>query len=336
MRGKTFITCIALLRMSLRCLRMWGLRLEAERISMTENLEYFKVFYYTARYGSLTRAANELNISQPAVSQSLKQLEKSLGVILFQRAAKGVTLTAEGQLLFSHVRKGYEQIEQGIEKLRRMQNLEIGEVHIGASDMTLQYYLLPYLEKFHEKYPQVKVVVTNAPTPETLELLKAGKIDFGVVSEPFDRLPDIDSKAVKEIEDVFVAGRRFISYKNRTMDLQELENLPVISLENNTSSRSYMDKFLGENGVELKPEFELATSDMIVQFALRSLGVGCVVRDFAESALNEGLLFELRFNKMIPKRHFCVVTDAKAIISSAAKGLLEIMDNDGDGTGRLK
>lgn len=293
---------------------------------MTENLEYFKVFYYTARYGSLTRAANELNISQPAVSQSLKQLEKSLGAVLFQRAAKGVTMTAEGQLLFSYVRKGYEQIEQGVEKLRQMQNLEIGEVHIGASDMTLQFYLLPFLERFHEKYPEIKVIVTNAPTPETLELLKAGKIDFGVVSEPFEQDADIVAKQVREIEDVFVAGRRFISYKNKTMDLQELEKMPVISLENNTSTRSYMDAFLAENGVVLKPEFELATSDMIVQFALRSLGVGCVVKDFAKEALEEGLLFELRFNKMIPKRHFSVVTDPKAMLSSAAKGLLEIME----------
>ena len=140
--------------------RAWG-------VKMIENLEYFKVFYYTARLGSVTKAASELAISQPAVSQSLKQLEKSLGVSLFQRAARGVRLTAEGQLLFSYVEKGYEQIELGVEKLRQMQNLELGEVHIGASDMTLQFYLLPYLEKFHEQYPDIKVNVTNAPTPDS-------------------------------------------------------------------------------------------------------------------------------------------------------------------------
>lgn len=295
-------------------------------LRMIENLEYYRAFYYTARLGSVTRAANELAISQPAVSQSLKQLEKSLGVRLFQRAARGVRLTAEGQLLFSHVEKGYEQIRLGVEKLRQMQNLELGEVHIGASDMTLQFYLLPYLEKFHERYPDIKVLVTNAPTPETLQLLRAGKIDFGVVSTPFAQSEDILSAGVREIEDVFVAGRRFISYKNRMLDLKDLERLPMIFLEGNTSTRSYMDEYLAQNGIVLQPEFELATSGMIVQFALRSLGVGCVVRDFAAEYLESGLLFELRFNQMIPKRNFCVVRDRKGALSAAARKLLDVMD----------
>ena len=109
---------------------------------------------------------------------------------------------------------------------------------------------------------------------------------------------------MREIEDVFVAGRRFISYKNKMLDLQELEKLPLIYLEGSTSTRTYMDAYLSENGVAVQPEFELSTSDMIVQFALRNLGIGCVVREFAMEAVESGLLFELRFNKMIPKRQF--------------------------------
>ena len=292
---------------------------------MIGNLEYFKVFYYTAKLGSVTGAANALSISQPAVSQSLKALERSLGISLFQRAPKGVRLTAEGQLLYSHVEKGYEEIEQGVEKVKQMLNLELGEVHIGASDMTLRFYLLPFLERFHEQYPGIKVSVANAPTPETLHLLRAGKIDFGVVSTPFEQGDDFRVEQVREIEDVFVAGRRFTSYKNRMMDLQELERLPMIFLEGNTSTRTYMDAYLSANGVEVRPEFELSTSDMIVQFALRNLGIGCVVRDFAAEALGSGLLFELRFNKMIPKRQICMVTGRKMPVSVAAGKLLEIM-----------
>ena len=293
---------------------------------MISNLEYFKVFYYTAKYGSVTRAAGELMISQPAVSQSLKQLEKSLGVTLLERSSRGVKLTGEGQLLYSYVEKGYEQIESGVEKVRQMQNMELGEVHIGASDMTLRFYLLPFLEKFHEEYPGIKVIVTNAPTPETLELLQSGKIDFGVVSTPFEKGKDITAFEVREIEDVFVAGRRFISYKNKMLDFQELEKLPMIFLENNTSTRSYMDEYLAQEGIVLRPEFELATSDMIVQFALRNLGVGCVVRDFAAEYLESGMLFELRFNRMIPKRAFSVVRSSRQTLPEAAKRLLEIME----------
>ena len=296
---------------------------------MVGNLEYFKVFYYTAKTGSVTAAANELAISQPAVSQSLKALERSLGVALFRRASRGVRLTGEGQLLYSYVEKGYEEIERGVEKVKQMLNLELGEVHIGASDMTLRFYLLPFLEKFHEQYPGIKVSVANAPTPETLRLLRRGKIDFGVVSTPFEQGEDICMEQVREIEDVFVAGRRFTSYKNRMMDLQELEQLPMIFLEGNTSTRSYMNAYLAGNGVELQPEFELSTSDMIIQFALRNLGIGCVVRDFAADALESGLLFELRFNKMIPKRQICVVTGRKVPFSGAAGKLLNIMSTGG-------
>lgn len=295
---------------------------------MINNLEYYKVFYYVAKHKSLTAAAGELAISQPAVSQSVRQLETSLGVKLFTRASKGVRLTKEGEMLYGYVAKGYEQIMLGEQKVRQMLNLDLGEIHIGASDMTLQYYLLPHLERFHEKYPGIKVVVTNAPTPETLRNLREGIIDFGVVSTPFDAGDEIQAIVVREIEDVFVAGRKFIPYKNRMLDLQELEHMPIICLEGETSSRSYIDNFLRQNHVEIKPEFELATSDMIVQFTLRNLGVGCVVRDFAREYLDSGQLFELRFNQIIPKRHFCVVTDGKNPISAAAQNLLELVYED--------
>ena len=292
---------------------------------MISNLDYYKVFYYVAKCGSVSVAAGELSISQPAVSQAIKQLEQSLGVKLFIRAARGVKLTSEGEALYPYVRDGYQSIEQGVQRIRSMQDLEWGEIHIGASDMTLQFYLLPFLEKFHEEYPGIKVVVTNAPTPETIAILKEGKIDFGVVSTPMEETKGLKVQTVREIEDIFVAGRRFIGYKNRTLDLQELEKLPLILLEKETSTRKYMDDFLAGNGVVINPEFELATSDMIVQFTQRNLGVGCVVRDFAKDKLENGELFELRFNTMIPKRKFAIVTKAGAVLSSAAAGLLTSM-----------
>lgn len=289
---------------------------------MISNLEYYKVFYYVAECGSLTLAAAKLSISQPAVSQALKQLEESLNARLFTRVSRGIRLTKEGETLYFHIKKGYEEIELGENKLRQMLNLERGELRIGASDMTLRFYLLPFLEKYHEQYPHIKVTVTNAPTPETLELLKEGKIDFGVVSTPFKESSELSVMKVKEIEDCFVAGRKFIQYKNRMLDLQELEKLPLISLEKNTSTRTYMDQFLLKNGVEMHPEFELATSDMIVQFTRRNLGVGSVMKEFASEDLESGKLFELRFNKIIPKRKICVVTKTKVSVSRAAQELL--------------
>ncbi len=291
---------------------------------MSGNLEYYKVFYHVAGNGSLTAAAAELSISQPAVSQALKQLESGLGVKLFVRSARGIRLTPEGQLLYDHVKIGYEQILLGEKRLCAMLGLELGELKIGASDMTLKYWLLPLLEKYHEQFPGIKVTVNNAPTPRTVELLKQGKIDFGVVSTPVCGGAEFTVIPVREIEDVFVAGLKFMQYKNHMLDLQELETLPIISLEGETSTRSYMTQFLARSGVELHPEFALATSDMIVQFALRSLGVGSVVRDFAREYLEDGRLFELRFNKIIPKRQMCVIWDGKGTVSQAAEKFLEM------------
>lgn len=292
------------------------------------NLEYYKVFYYVAKHGSLTVAAGKLSVSQPAVSQSMKLLEGQLGVRLFVRGARGVRLTQEGELLFAYVDSAFAQLRQGERRLQQLLDLELGEIRIGASDMTLRFYLLPYLELFHEKYPKIKVRVTNAPTPETIQYLAEEKIDFGVVSAPISVNEELCVRQVREIEDTFVAGRRFAEYQDRRLPLGELEKLPVISLEKNTSTRSYLDSFLQENGVELHPEFELATSDMIVQFAARNLGVGCVMKDFAKEQLSDGTLFELQFVKKIPKRSFCVITRPRAPLSPAAMNLLKLLESE--------
>ncbi len=292
---------------------------------MNVHLEYYRIFYYVAQEGSITAAADILNISQPAVSQSIKQLEDTLGAKLFLRMPKGMKLTAEGEALYGYVKKGYETILQGETVLNSMLNLEQGEIRIGASDMTLKYHLLPFLEAFHKEYPKVKVNVTNGPTPETIQYLKKGKIDFGIVSGPLEKMEEIDAAEVRRIQDVFVAGEHFKQLKDQVHDFSVLEKLPVICLERNTSTRKYIDSLLYNNHVILQPEFELATSDMIVQFTLRNLGVGAVVREFASEYLASGELFELKFSEPIPKRNFCIITSKKVPISKAAAKLLEMI-----------
>lgn len=296
---------------------------------MMANLEYYKVFYHVVKCGSVTQAAGVLSLSQPAVSQSLKQLESALGVVLLKRTSHGITPTAEGRQLFSYVEKGYEQFEAGEKWLLQMRSLERGEITIGASDMTLRFFLLPYLERFHEKYPGIKVYVTNGPTPATMKLLREGKIDFGVVSGPLSREENIGMFPVKKIEDIFVIGKKFSGYAGKTHPLKLLEQLPLITMEKPTSTRKYVQNFLEERGVRINPEFELATSDMIVQFALRNLGVGSVVRDFAAQELAEGTLTELKFEEPVPVRDFLVVTDERSRKSLAASALLEMVRDTG-------
>lgn len=290
---------------------------------MDINLEYYKIFYYVASYKSITIAAEKLSISQPAVSQAVKHLEADLSCTLFVRTPKGVRMTKEGEMLFSYVQRGYETILSGEKKLLEMLNLEKGEICIGASDMTLQFYLLPYLEQFHEKYPKIRVTVTNAPTPETLKHLADGKIDFGIVSTPIEPHPHLKVTAVKEISDIFVAGKKFEHLKGKRLSYHKLEQYPVMCLEGATSTRRYVEEFLATEGVALKPEFELATSDMLIQFAIRNLGIASVVSEFAAEQMKNGTLFALQFDREIPKRQFCIVADDRVPLSAAAAKLLD-------------
>ncbi|MGN0151600.1 MAG: LysR family transcriptional regulator [Wujia sp.] len=292
---------------------------------MNINLEYYKIFYFVARCGSVTKAAGELCLSQPAVSQAVKQLEDNLGVALFVRRSKGVALTAEGETLYSYVSKGYEQILLGERKLMEMLTLESGEIRIGASDMTLQFYLLPYLEMFHRLYPGIKVNVTNAPTPSTIDHLAAGRIDFGVVSTPLEVNDRFQVYRGRKIQDIFVAGERFRELKGRKLAYSELVSYPIICLEQKTSTRRYIDAFLRDNDVVLYPEFELATSAIVTQFAVRNLGIGCVVEDFARDELESGRLFKLEFERDIPERDICVISDRKMPMTKAASALIDLL-----------
>ncbi|SFA80401.1 DNA-binding transcriptional regulator, LysR family [Acetitomaculum ruminis DSM 5522] len=292
---------------------------------MDINYEYYKVFYYVGKTKSITLASEILAITQPAVSQSIKNLEKQLGIKLFSRRSKGMHLTPDGEILFSYVEQGVEHIKKGESKLREILNGEYGEIQIGASDMTLQFYLLPYLEKFYELHPKIKINVTNAPTPLTIKNLREGSIDFGIVSSPFANVSGLDITTVREIQDVFVAGKRFEFLKDKILSYDELKKYPLICLEGNTSSRSYIDSFLRERDVILNPEFELATSYIIVQFALRNVGICSIVEDFAKQLLDSGDIFKLKFNEEIPKRKMCIVTNKKTAMSFAASKLLDML-----------
>lgn len=292
---------------------------------MDINLEYYRVFYQVSRLGSITLAAEQLCISQPAVSQAIKQLEKALNSQLFVRTSKGVRLTQEGEQLYAYVERGLETILDGERMLKRMQELDTGEVRIGASDMTLQFYLLPYLEAFHEDYPKVKVIVSNAPTPETMTSLLEDRIDFGVVSTPLEAEYEVERIPVRPIRNVFVAGDKFSYLRGKKLDYKILETMPCIFLEGNTSTRTFTDEYLEARGVKVEPEFELATSDMIVQFALRNLGIGCVVEDFAAEKLETGELFCLEFEDEMPMRQMCIVIDKRSPMSPAGRKLLDMM-----------
>ena len=295
---------------------------------MNINLDYYRIFYMVASTGKITSAAEELHITQPAVSQAIHTLEEEMGVSLFRRSRRGVEMTEAGNVLFHYVAEGLAAFENGERKVEGLKALDYGELSIGASDMTLQYYLLPYLEKYHTLYPNIKIHVTNAPTPLTIQHMMAGAIDFGVVSTPIEADSRIAIHETRDIRDVFIAGPKYDFLRAKTLSYKDLTKYPIICLENKTSTRKYVDSFLATKGIVLQPEFELATSNMIVQFVTQNLGIGCVVSDFAARFEKQDRVFELKFRGEIPKRKFCIITDTRQELSTAAKKLLELLQQD--------
>ncbi len=294
---------------------------------MDINLERYRTFYHVVKAGSISAAAQALCISQPAVSQAVKQLERHLGGQLFFRTAKGIKLTPEGQVLFQYIEQGYALMQMAEDKFAEVLNLEAGEIRIGASDMTLRFFLLPHLESFHKLHPKVKIRVTNGPTPEVMRSLKKGLIDFGVISLPAAADKSLHIVEAAEIQDCFVAGNRFKAISDMPLSFMELAGYPLIMLEKNTSTRNYIDALANKQGVELNPDIELATSDLIVQFAERGLGIACVVRSFAEEAIARGDLFEIRLNEDIPPRKLGILTQKDMPLSPSARRFLELVNS---------
>ncbi|CAG7620033.1 HTH-type transcriptional regulator YofA [Paenibacillus solanacearum] len=289
---------------------------------MIANMEWYRVFYTVGKIGNISKAAEELFLTQPAVSHTIKQLEKKLGGQLFFRTSKGVKLTAEGDLLFKYIEQAYHFMETGERKIGEMHQLMAGEVKIGAGDTLCRHYLLPHLESFHRDFPAIRLQVTNRTTLETLALLKEGHIDFGIVNLPLED-KQIHVREGMAIQDGFVAGVRYREQlADRAVSLQELLEYPLILLERGSSTRRYVDRYAESQGVQLRPEFELGSVDLLLQFAGIGLGVACVITDFIGDELRSGKLFEVRLDTPIPPRRIGLITLKDVPVSAAAQRLM--------------
>ncbi|MFH5184992.1 LysR family transcriptional regulator [Paenibacillus sp. TAB 01] len=288
------------------------------------NLEWYKVFYQAALTGSLSKAAEALYITQPAVTHSIKQLEQHLGGQLFFRTSKGVQLTEEGRVLFRYIEQAFNFITTGEQKLAELHDLMSGEIKIGAGDTLCRHYLLPYLQSFHARYPDIKIQVTNRTSPETIKLLKEGRIDLGIVHLPVqeDRIHIRESLV---IQDCFAAGESYRELEGRPIPLSELNRFPLILLEQGSSTRAYIDAYAASHGVTLKPEIELGSIDLLAEFAKTGLGIACIIQNFAGPELNAGDagLFEIRLEPPIPPRKVGIVTLKDVPLSAAAKRFID-------------
>ncbi|SFE79741.1 DNA-binding transcriptional regulator, LysR family [Paenibacillus catalpae] len=292
---------------------------------MEVNLEWYRVFYWIAKTGSLSKAAEQLHITQPAVSHTVKQLEGTLGGQLFFRTPKGVTLTTEGAVLLQYIEQALQSVQIGEKAIAEMNHLNTGEIAIGASDTLCKHYLLPYLEQFHEQHPGVRVRVTNRTTPETLGLLKEGKIDFGIVSLPvIDK--QIDIRESTPLRDCFVGGKSYQSLAGGPpLSLEQLSQNPLLLLEAGSNTRRYLDDYAASHEITFTPEFELGSVDLLVQFARSGFGLALVIRNYVLEELERGDLFEIPLIQPLPGRHIGIATLRGIPLSAATKSFLSLL-----------
>ncbi len=289
------------------------------------NLEQYKAFFYTVKYGNISKASEQLYITQPAVSRSIKQLEESLKCALFFRTSKGVKLTPEGEILYKYIEQAFSFIEAGENKLRDVHNLVVGEVRIGVSDTICKYYLIPYLKLFKTLHPGIKVHVICPTTPGIISLLKAGKIDFGIINLPY-KDDQLEFQNILEVQDCFVAGEKYARLSKQMQPLKKIIKQPLLLLEKSSNSRIFIDEYFKTNSVSTEPDFELGNIDLLIQFAKYDFGIACVIRNFIEDELEKGRLYEIKPIEKIPSRHIGVTWLKNVPLSSAAKVLISNLD----------
>lgn len=291
---------------------------------MAGKLDLYRIFYTVGNNESFSKAAQELYMTQPAVSQAIAQLENELGTRLFNRTPKGVTLTTEGSLLYEYVQSAIRLIDAGEGKITEFKNLVMGELKIGVSDTISRYYLLPHLEKFRNKYPNIKFKILNGTTLEICTFLKSGQVDIGVCNLPIDD-PAFELIPCIHIQDIFVFGEKYKNILSERVTFQDLVKLPLIFLEPTSNSRKYVEQYILSEGINVSPEFELGSHDLLLEFAKINLGIACVVKEFSEEYLKNGLLYEVQLKEQIPKREIGVCFLKSVSLSPAATRFVELL-----------
>ena len=150
---------------------------------MNIDLELYKVFYIVAKNKHMTKASEELHISQPAISQSIKKLEDQLGGTLFLRSNKGMELTEEGKMFYEYVKGALELINNAENEFTSFKDLTKGEIKIGCSTTLTKLILMDALKEFHKEYPNININITNNLTSNLINDLKLGKLDFVIFNE---------------------------------------------------------------------------------------------------------------------------------------------------------
>lgn len=292
---------------------------------MAVNFEYYRIFYYVAKYRSMTQAAAALMSSQPNVTRVINNLENELGCRLIIRNNRGITLTAEGEQLYKHAAIAFEQLREVRLSCRKMLVCKAAFSISVPVKQQLHGLLLPILRQFHEAYPAVRLKIFNYTTPQAINALKSGQIDFAVVTSPTKVSGSLQEIKLKTIHEILIASSSFTSLANKKLHLNELTQYPLISLAQNTRTYELYNKFYLDHGLEWEPDIEVATSDLILPMVKNSLGLGFIPAEFAQEALSKGEIIEIQLVEKTLDRTICLIQDTHHGLSIAARAMRDLL-----------
>ncbi len=293
---------------------------------MNIDFELYRVFYVVANNGNITKASEELHISQPAISKSIKSLEDQLGGQLFVRTKRGVTLTEEGKEFYRYIKQAIEYINNAENKFTDLIHLETGCIRIGVSTTLTKEFLLSYLEKFHSLYPKIDIKIMTNITSELIPKLRMGLIDiviFNISSIPYG--DDIDIIKCREIHDCFVGNQKYYDLTRSEISIKDLNQYPLVVQTKESNTRTFLDDFAREHGVVLSPNIELASYSLVVEFAKIGLGIGYVTKEYIKEAIKNKELFELKLKEKIPSRYIGIALSKNHLPNFSTKRLIEII-----------
>ncbi|GLC79261.1 LysR family transcriptional regulator [Lacrimispora brassicae] len=291
---------------------------------MDINYELYKVFYHVAATLSFSEASKQLFISQSAVSQSIKVLEKKLNQTLFVRSTKKVQLTPEGDILLKHIEPAINLIQKGENQLLEANTLNGGQLRIGASDTICRYYLVPYLNRFHKTYPNVHIKVTNQTSIECAHLLETGQVDFIITNYPNSGLlSSQNTRVINEFSDVFVANQEYFPLKGQTVSLQTLQTYPILMLERKSTTSEFLHHMFQKEQLDLVPEIELSSNDLLIDLARIGLGIA-FVPDYCIPE-NDKDLFQVKLSEKLPTRQMVVAYNENIPVSQASKQFMDML-----------
>lgn len=293
---------------------------------MIGKLDLYRIFAEVARCRSFSGAAKALFMTQPAVSLAVMNLEKELGTRLFIRTPRGVTLTNEGKLLYEYISSAMNLVRMGEAKVAESCGLESGELKIGVGDTVSRYFLLPHLEEFHRNYPNIKLRVINRTTPELCAMVKAGDVDLAICNLPI-RDPSLSVRVCGTIHDIFVCGEKYRETCRGIRHLEQIVELPLILLETKSNSRQYVERYMLSRGIKLQPEIELGSHDLLLEFARFNFGIACVIEEFSQDYLQNGLLWKIDLEEAIPGRAIGFCTLKSVPLSPSSARFVEIVES---------